>query len=415
MGDRHVVVIGAGVVGLCAADALVARGCRVTVLEREATWGNGCSFGNGGLIVPSHFVPLAAPGMVGLGLRMMRDRRSPFGVQNLFDLETLGWMARFARSATKRNVERAAPLLRDLNLQSRQLFEEMSWQMEFGYAKRGMLMLSRTQAGQDGEAHLAEDANRLGLKADVLDRAALAAFDPAITMDAVGAVFFHDDAHLTPPAFMRALRERVVAAGVEIREGVEVTGARRGGSRVEALSTSQGEVAGDEYVLATGTWAGKLGRAMGLRMPMAAGRGFGITIAKPPEMPTIPAIFTEGRIAVTPMLDGLRFVGTMELGQPNLSPESPRVDGMRENITRYYPKFSATDVNVPAWCGLRPCTPDGLPYLGRPSTATNVVVAAGHAMVGMSLGPITGQLVADLIVDGRARMPIDILAPDRFG
>ncbi len=398
MKDKHVVVVGAGIVGLCAADSLLDRGFRVTLLERSPGE-DGCSFGNGGLIVPSHFVPLAAPGMIAMGMRMMRDGRSPFGVAKLFDPETLAWSARFALAGTKRHVERCAPVLRDLNLASREIYARLADEMEVPFEKKGLLMLSRTQKAQDGEAHLAEDANRLGLKATVMGRDDVAKLDPGMQMDVVGGVYFEDDAHLTPAVFMEALRARVQSRGATfVQQDVDDL------KRIEA----------DEIVVAGGSWSGQLARTVGLRMPLMAGRGYGVTATKPPQTPRIPAILTEARVAVTPMADGVRFVGTLELSGPVVQPGSPRVDAMREAVGGYYPAFRPETLDGPVWCGLRPCPPDGMPYVGRTKRAGNVVFATGHAMMGMSLGPVTGKLVSEIVAGDSPSIPLKLLDPDRY-
>jgi D-amino-acid dehydrogenase len=414
--EKHVVVVGAGIVGLCAADALLSRGFRVTVLERDDVTGDGCSYGNGGIIVPSHFVPLAAPGMVQLGMRMLLNRQSPFGIESLTDLGTLGWLAAFARAATKSHVERCAPLLRDLNLGSRDEYERLIGELGIavGYERRGLLMLSRTQRAHDAEASLAEEANRLGLKASLLTRDDLAKLEPDLSMDVAGAVHFEDDAHLTPSALMGALRARVVGRGAEVCDGVPVGGFRIRQGSIEAVVVPNGEIVADEFVLAAGAWSGELSRSLRLRMPMIAGKGYGLTVASPPQRPRIPAILTEARVAVTPMTDGVRFVGTMELGKPVSTPTSPRVEGMRRSISAYYPAYTPEHLDSPVWCGFRPCSPDGLPYIGRTASAANLVVAAGHAMMGMSLGPVTGKLVAEVVAGVAPSHALDLLSPDRF-
>lgn len=414
--SKHVAIIGAGVVGLCAADSLTKRGYRVTVVDKDAKTGDGCSYGNGGIVVPSHFVPLAAPGMIEMGLRMMRDRKSPFGIERLTDLQLLAWCARFARSATKSHVDRTAPLIRDLNLSSRKRYEEMVSELgvETGFAHRGLLMLCQKPATLDAEAELVEHAHRLGLNAEVLDKRGLEEIEPDVRMNVHGSVYFADDAHLSPSAFMGALRRKLIAAGVTFREAVSVEGFVRSGSRVERLIFSDGDLSVDEVVLSAGAWSGELASKLGSRVPMVAGRGYGFTSANAPETPRRAAILVEGRVAVTPMPEGVRFVGTMEIARPKVVANSPRVDGMRASIQDVYPSFKKEHLSGDVWCGLRPCSPDGLPYMGRLQKAPNVVMASGHAMMGMSLGPISGDLVAQVISGEKPSLPLDLLSPDRY-
>lgn len=414
--SKHVVVIGSGIVGLCAADSLLRRGFRVTVLERDPTPGNGCSYGNGGLIVPSHFEPLATPGMIMTGIRMLRSKESPFGFQGIPSLQVAGWVARFMKAANKTQVARSAPILRDMNLASRALYEARFTDVDAGYERKGELMICRTAQGLESEANLAKEANHLGLKTEVLDREGLSQFETGIEIDAAGAVYFEDDAHLTPPLFMPSLRARLVAAGVTIRDGAEVTGFRTKDGHIEAATLVDGEETGDEFVLASGSWTGQLAAKLGLRLPLMAGKGYGFTVKNPPAMPKYPAILVDGRVAVTPMKDGLRFVGTMELGPPGpITHNEARVRGMRKSIAESYPSFKNVDLSsVPVWSGLRPCPPDGMPYIGRAPRLTNAIIATGHGMMGMSLGPISGELVAQIATRETPSIPLDLLSPDRY-
>jgi D-amino-acid dehydrogenase len=346
-----------------------------------------------------------------MGLKMLRSRQSPFGFERLFDLQLIGWLARFARTSTRAHVERSAPLLRDLNLASRRLYEELVAALgeDVGFAKRGLLMLSRTHAAHDAEASLVAHANRLGLTVKVLGPNDIHRVEPGVQTDVVGAVHFEDDAHLSPPTLMDALSKAILRKGVTIRSGVEVVSLRG-----NQLQLSDGRMEADEIVVAAGAWSSCLAQSLGLRLPLVSGRGFGFTATDPPERLTIPSILTEARVAVTPMPDGVRFVGTMELGQPATVPDSPRVEGMRRSIPAYYPAFTESHLEAPVWCGLRPCSPDGLPYVGRTSRANNVVFATGHAMMGMSLGPITGRLVAETVAGDTPSYPLALLSPDRY-
>jgi len=415
---RRVVVIGSGIVGLCAADALASRGFEVTVLERDREFKNACSFGNGGLIVPSHFEPLAQPGMIRTGLKMLLNRESPFGIRGLWQKEVVSWLVQFMAAGTTAHVERCAPILRDMNLGSRRLFEErfINEALRSGYERQGELMVCRTAAGLSAEAHLGEKANKIGLKTRLLNRDELAKFETGINYEAEGAVYFEDDAHLTPATFMPLLRQRVINAGVAVQMGQEVSGFRVENGKVLALRTTQAEVEADEFVVAAGSWTGELVREAGLDLPLLAGKGYGFTVANPPQTPKYPAILTEARVAVTPMQDGVRFVGTMELGLTDDRHVNPaRLRGMKRSIGDFYPAFRGDVLQGDAWCGLRPCAPDGMPYLGRSARLPNLTLATGHGMMGMSLGPISGELVAEIISGEKPSIPLALLSPDRYG
>ncbi len=410
----RVVVIGGGVVGLCSAYSLAKRGYEVVVLELDKNPGTGCSTGNGGIVTPSHFVPLAAPGMMMTGLKMLMNPKSPFGFTSMFSLETLGWIAKFTKASTKNHVERSAPVLRDLNLASRSLYADLAKVLDIGYEQNGLLMLCQTQAALDEEAHLAEKAKQLGLLTKVLDAQGLEQKEPGVRSAAIGGVWFRDDAHLTPLAVIHSLRERLAKMHVEVRDGVEVQSFNTKSGVIHSVATTAGNVGGDEFVLAAGAWTGMLARKLKLKLPMLSGKGYGFTVPNAPIKPTMPAILVEARVAVTPMLDGVRFVGTMELGSPDQKINEARVSGIKESVASFYPSVSSDLLAQPIWKGMRPCSPDGLPYLGKTRAAANLTIAAGHAMMGMSLGPISGEIVTQLIAGESPAIDLKLLNPDRY-
>jgi D-amino-acid dehydrogenase len=414
----RIIIIGGGVIGLCSAWYAVQRGHRVTLLERGGPDHDGCSFGNAGMVVPSHFVPLAAPGMVALGLKWMWNPESPFYVKPRLSRDLLGWGWKFWRAANAAHVARSAPLLRDLGLASRACFEELAARSgaDFGLVRKGLLMLCKTPHALEEEARTAAQANELGLPAEVLTAPAAAALEPNVRMDIAGAVYFPKDCHLSPSQFMAALRQWLAEAGAEFSWSTEVMSWRARGDRVAAVVTSRGEFEADDFVLCGGAWSGTLLRDLGLRLPMQAGKGYSLTLPQPRRLPAHCAILTEARVAVTPLGRALRFGGTMEIAGLNETINPRRVQGIIQAVPRYFPEFKAEDFRgLPVWQGLRPCSPDGLPYLGRFARYPNLIAATGHAMMGLSLGPITGQIVAALVSGEKPVVDLAALRPERFG
>ncbi len=414
---KRVVVLGAGVIGLCCARELAARGHRVTVVERLPENRDGCSFGNAGLIVPSHFIPLAAPGMTTLALKWMFDRKSPFYIRPRLSLDVLTWSLRFMRAATPDHVARCAPVLRDLSFASRELYEQLADEAanDFGLVRRGLLMLCKTQHTLDDEAAVATRARALGIGAEVVSAARAAEIDPDVRMTIAGAIYFPLDCHLTPQRLMPTLLRLARAAGVEFQWQTEITGWRRDGRRLAAAVTARGEIEADEFVLAGGSWSPGAVRPLGLRLPMQAGKGYSITLPRPRQLPRLCSIFTEARVAVTPMGTALRVGGTMELSGLDESIQPERVAGITESVPRYFPDFSAADFrDVPVWRGLRPCSPDGMPYVGRFARYANLTAATGHAMMGLSLAPVTGRLVAEIVSGEKPSHDVTLLSPNRF-
>jgi D-amino-acid dehydrogenase len=413
---RRVLIVGAGIVGLSTAWWAAKKGLDVTVVDRATAAGGGCSFGNAGMVVPSHFVPLAAPGMLALGLRYMWSPESPFYVRPRLSGDLLSWGFRFWRAASAAGVSRAAPLLRDLHLASRACLEDWDtrWGGSFGLTRRGLLMLCRTARGLEEEAHLAERAHALGIAAEVLDAAGAAALEPSMRMDIAGAVRYPMDCHLVPERLMAELQRDVQAAGVTLAWETTLTGWRARGDRVDALVTSGGERTADEYVLCAGIWSTDLVHGLKLRIPMQAGKGYSLTLDTPKRLPSHCAILSEARVAMTPMGTSLRFGGTMELGGIDLRIDPARVRGIVRSVTQFFPDFSPEDfARVAPWCGLRPCSPDGLPYLGRFARYSNLSAATGHAMMGVSLGPVSGKLMAEMLCGERPSIDVSALRPDR--
>lgn len=411
----RVVVIGAGVIGLCAAHYCVQRGWDVTIVERNGEQRDGCSFGNAGMIVPSHFVPLAAPGAVSLALRWMMNPASPFYIRPRASWDLVDWGLKFWKAAHALHVARAAPILRDLNLASRECHLELARNNGLEIATTGTLMLCNTRHALDEEARTAAYARELGVPAEVLDAQQTAAMEPSLRMDVIGSVFFPDDAHLDPKRLVNALQRRLQATGATFVWNAQVTALVRDSSRVRAVRHSDGEIAADEVVLAAGSWSASLARRLGISMPLQPGKGYSVTLHDARALPERAAILTEARVAVSAMSGALRFGGTMELSGFDESINDKRVRSIIDAVCRYYPELSAADfAGVQPWYGFRPCSPDGVPYIGRTMQCPNVVLATGHAMMGVSLAPITGKLVSQLIAGEPPTIDISLLSPDRF-
>lgn len=417
--SQKIVIIGAGVVGLSTAYHCARRGFEVTVVERHAAQRDGTSFGNAGMIVPSHFIPLAAPGMVALGLKWMCHPASPFYIQPRLDRELFDWGIKFWRAANAEHVRRAAPLLRDLSLASRACFEEFAAQTgaDFGLVKKGLLMLCQTEHGWREEIKTAEQARALGLPAEVLDARQTAALEPAARMNIAGSVYFPKDCHFTPARFMAALQSELERLGVRfLWQCPALDFKMENDRRIQAVVTADNTgIEADEFVICGGSWTPELARRLHLKIPLQAGKGYSLTLPQPRQRPQICSILVEARVAVTPMNGALRVGGTMEIAGLNEEIKPARVRGIIDSFCRYYPEFQPADfAAIQPWSGLRPCSPDGLPYVGRTTKFANLSLATGHAMMGMTLGPVTGKLLAEILSGEKPAFDLTLLSPDRY-
>lgn len=415
---KSILIVGGGVIGLSTAYYCLQKGHRVTIVERGGPDHDDCCRGNAGMIVPSHFIPLAAPGMVAFGLRMMWNPESPFYIKPRLNPDLLSWGWKFYRASNAEHVKRSAPLLRDLSLASRQCFEELAEipGNDFGLTKKGLLMLCKSEHTLHEEAKTADASNALGIPAQVLTPEETAKLDPGIKMDIAGSVYFPKDCHLTPHLFTAGLTRLVQKAGGQFSWNTEVQSWQTKDSRIEAAQTNRGHLQADEYVIAGGSWSPQVARSLGLKLPMQPGKGYSVTLPHPKRLPTICSILTEARVAVTPMGSTLRFGGTMEMAGLDDSINPVRVQGIIKSASNYFPELSPEDFRgLPAWRGFRPCSPDGLPYLGRFRKYKNLSAATGHSMMGLSLGPITGKLLSQVLSGEKAGIGVELLDPERFG
>lgn len=416
---HQIVIIGGGIIGLSSAYFLADAGFRVTVIDRSDMQ-EGCSYGNAGYLCPSHFAPLAAPGIVSQGLRWMLNSRSPFYIRPSFDANLLNWGMHFVRSATARHVERSAVPLRDISLLSKHWYEQ--WQLvpgfDFFYEQKGMLEFFKTPANAHHAESTIQQAHDLGLDAELLNAAQVQELEPLTPLDILGAIHFRCDAHLNPARMMEVLKKQLLAKGVVFKPGETVSGFETAKGRITLVKTDKSAYPCDEVVLAAGVWSRPVAQLLQLKLPMVGGRGYSFVVPSTANRSiSHPIILSEARVAITPLGDGtIRFGGTMEITPVNTPPRMQRVEGIVNAIGRYFKDWPVT---MPAegavWQGFRPCSADGLPYIGRPRRYDNLIVATGHAMLGLSLGAGTGKLVSELASGLPTSMSILPFDPDRFG
>lgn len=395
-------IIGGGIIGLFSAWYLSQARHEVHVFD-QSDLSDGCSHGNAGMIVPSHFIPLAAPGVIAKGIRWMFDAKSPFYVKPRLDWELVQWLWRFYRSCNQQQAEAAMPVLLDFNLRSKKLFSEFYGEtgVDFKLEERGILILYRTAKAEREELEIAEAGVKLNVATQVFDRQQVADFETGARVDAMGGVFYPADAHLHPNLLLSHLKNLLRKNGVTLHGGTSVSGFEKTGGRVTALFANGEKYGADSFVVAGGTWSAQVLKMLGKKLLLQDGKGYSVTLPDAPQRPHYATILTEAKVAVTPMGNDLRLAGTLELGGRSPRRNLNRVRGILDSVPKYFPDIR---VDMPAentiWYGYRPCSPDGLPCIGRVAGFDNLVLATGHAMMGLSLAPATGEMVRD-IVDGR--------------
>lgn len=409
-------IIGGGIIGLASAYYLTKNGWKVTIVDKGDFTDN-CSYGNAGMIVPSHFTPLAAPGIISQGLKWLLNNRSPFYVKPSPSLSMLSWGLKFIRHANERHVNQSAPHILILNKLSKDLYNELASELvdDFGLQHRGILMLYKTEKTAEEEIYLAEQAKALGLDVSVLTREAVQAIEPDVKLDVMGAVHYHDDAHLYPPALMELLKARLTQQGVTMVSQAEVLTLTRDGGKITEVVTTGGNFSPDVVVLAGGAWLQGLAKQAGLRLPLMPGKGYSFITDTFNGKIKHPALLLEARVALTPMGGKVRIGGTMELAPINHRINMNRVEGIVNAVPNYYPEYQlALPKSAEIWHGFRPCSPDGLPYLGRSKKINNLIVAGGMGMMGLSLGPAAGKIVAELASGQKTSANITRFNPERF-
>jgi D-amino-acid dehydrogenase len=406
-----VAVIGGGAVGVCAAWELARGGASVALLERgpELAWG--CSAGNAGIVGPSHVLPLAGPAAVLDGLRWMTRPDSPFYVRP--SPAVLPWLGRFAAASAPARVRRSREVLRALAIRSAGLHAGLaSAGLDTGYRQAGLLNVFSRESALAAARRDALADERDGIAHEVLTAEDVHVRAPTFAADPAGAIFSPGEAHCDPHRFVTAVGSEAQAAGVEIRTGIEVLELRKSGGRVDSLWTTGGDIPIGELVIAAGVWTSRFGSQLDVELPIEAGKGYHVDVPSGDD-PELPIWLHEDRVVITPLDGRVRFAGTMELSGVNHDVSRRRVDAIGAAVGRFLPSL-ASRPSVHVWRGLRPCTPDGLPVIGRPPAIENATLAAGHGMWGLQLAPVTAELVARVIAGDDSGTDLSPLRADRF-
>ncbi|MEL6431022.1 MAG: FAD-dependent oxidoreductase [Planctomycetota bacterium] len=420
MSDRNggsVCVVGGGIVGAMSAWYLADAGVQVTLVERDR-FGAACSRGNCGYVAPSHVLPLCQPGAIRGSLKTLFERNSAFAIKPRASLRMLRWLYGFSRRCNERDMLRTAEALRGLLFSSKDLYLELVREegVECDWQERGLLNVYAEERGLEAfrpkERMLRE---RFGVGATFLDREALLALEPALKDNVAGAWHFEMDAHLRPDLLMESLRPRLEARGVRIVEGATVARFRGEAGAARAIELESGDsIEAEHFVVATGAWTPFLERDLGLQIPIEPGKGYSITTSAPERMPTHPLILEESHVAITPMTGAYRIGSTMEFVGYDESIDERRLQILTDAARKHLVDPIGGEVRE-TWWGWRPMVWDGRPIIDRAPALGNVVIAAGHSMIGISMGPATGRLVAELVTGADPHVDPAPFGVARFG
>jgi len=411
---KHIVIIGGGIIGLSCAYFLQKSGHQVTIID-QSKMDSGASYVNAGYMCPSHLVPLAAPGVMKQGIKWMFNSKSPLYIKPRLDTDFLKWSFAFNKSCTQKHVDSAVPVMKKIGIMGRDLYHQIKEEEGFSFQleKKGLLMLCQTEETLHHESELVHMAIKEGLSARTITAQNVKEMMPDAQLDIIGATYFECDHHSTPGEFMEELKNHLLASGAIIRQEEKVVDLTVSNGNITSIETDKEVLKADEFVLAAGSWTSMLSRKLNINLLLEAGKGYRIQTTKETGI-TYPSILAEAKVAITPMSGFTSFAGTMEIAGINHTINKARVDAIAGGVNTYFPEVHITaEEKAAAACGLRPVSADGMPYIGKSSKCNNLTIATGHAMMGWTLGPITGKLVQETIDGERPSVDMAMFHPDR--
>jgi D-amino-acid dehydrogenase len=425
-GGERTVVVGAGIIGIACAHYLAKAGLPVTVIDR-GTIAGACSHANCGFICPSHVLPLTEPGAIRTAIKSLLNPHAPFRIRPRLSPALWNWLWQFARRCNHRQMLEAGTHLKailDSSLtEYRRLMEEEQFDCE--WKQDGLLYVLRTERGMREFA----ETDRLltenfGVTARRIDGPELPAFDPALLPGLAGGFHYAGDASVRPDLLNAQWAHRLRERGVRFVEHCELRGIEKSAgrksrdgvptNRIVRLATSQGTMAADRVVFAAGAWSARLSRELECHIPIQPGKGYSVTMARPEPCPRQPILFPEHRVGVSPFATGYRLGSIMEFAGYDASIPERRIRQLRESA-RHYLVAPFTEEIQERWYGWRPMTWDSLPIIGPVPRLENAYLATGHNMLGLSLAPATGRLIAELITSRSPHIDPGAFSPSRFG
>jgi D-amino-acid dehydrogenase len=410
---KHVTIIGAGIVGIACASYLQRAGYRVTIVDRLPP-GEGCSFGNAGLISPGACVPLSMPDLVWQVPSMLADPLGPLALRRAYLPRALPWLIRFflaGRPRRVREVSRAMAALHGNCLDAYLPLLEAAGAEDL-VRRSGTLYVSRKENGALGDALTRALREEAGVKAEAVGAAELRQLEPALSQDYCSGLFFPDNGHsVNSFRLVQVLAEHVVRNGGKLLRRT-VGGFGFDADRPTTLLTDEGELPIDMLVIAAGAWSHRLTAQLGTRLPLEAERGYHVMLPNPGIVPRLPISNKDHSFAATPMENGLRFAGTVEIGGVDAPPDYRRARVLLRHAKGMYPGLDTAGMTE--WMGCRPSLPDGLPVIDFSPKFPSVLFAFGHSHYGLMGAAITGKLIAELATGAAPSIDLAPYKADRF-
>jgi len=416
----HVVVIGAGIVGMASALELLRDGHTVTIVEPGDPGGDqAASYGNGTLLNPSSVIPVSSPGLWKKIPGYLRDPLGPVAIRWRYLPKVLPWLRRFiAAGSTVAKVEATARALAPLVANAPALHRALAEQAGVAelIQRNGVLFVFPTRADYEAEATSWRIRADNGTKWIELNADELRQREPGLDRRYSFALLVEENGQCIDPGnYVAALARLAEGLGAEMRRA-RALGFRLQDGRLRAVRTEGGEIAADRAVIAAGARSRELAAEVGDKIPLETERGYHVLITDPESGPRLPMMPSDGKMAHAMTPQGLRIAGQVELAGLEAAPNWKRAEILREFAIHTWPGLPS---DLPAerikfWMGHRPSTPDGLPCIGLATGCADVVHAFGHGHIGLTAGPMTGKIVADLIAGRPARMDVAAFSPRRF-
>jgi D-amino-acid dehydrogenase len=416
-GKKKVAVIGAGIVGMTTASYLQRDGHDVVVIDPQPP-GQGASFGNAGCFNPSSVVPVATPDTWKNIPHYLSDPLGPLRIRWSYLPALAPWLLRLVRAGTPQRIEAQARALTTILAPCLDALLPLARDAgaEHLVARNGILIAYRSQKSWDADAAAWDIRRRNGTHWEELDTDELRQFDPNLSRDFTRGKLVPGNGHcLDPGGLVTALAAAVQNDGATFLRR-RATGFSFNGADLRAVQTPEGEVPADAAVIAAGAHSRPLAAQLGDRVPLETERGYHAMLRTPEVMPRVPTTDSEGKFVATPMADGVRFAGTVELAGLNAAPDWRRARILLQQASKLYPGLARTysEDRYTVWMGHRPSLPDSLPVLGPSTRSRDVFYAFGHGHVGMTSGPYTGKVIADLVAGRPPPIDLSPFRPGRF-